>query len=1382
MNRKFSTLLAAFLAAGYCMTAEAGIVKITKVETGRDYVVAETGWGGATTGKYYVKSSSGAFTADGNSSTTSAIVFADATAATAGQFQLELVSGDTYYLKQNGNYLYSNPVSGNVELSAASKTPLTLQKNSDGTITLWNSAKTQSLNIAPTGGAGKVVVFADGENKIDLYAYTDKLAAATGQVLKIGNKYLVVNTLNSDAVEVVDEAVYQAYITRGDIESTLWDVDASGKITSQAPITTPANNYLKLTGGTFGFTLVATNNDEVVFEYNNAEDLFGAWSSNVFKPLVLKAGKYALAANATPDATETPVKVALSKSTVAPYYALPQADDYVLADEVNGNEYYLITSNAVTNTGTVKFISQAKAEKAPEMVTATSLDGDEAAQKAAYWKVSKSGPDADGNYHYSFVNKNGVTLSVEGVYDFMAKVPYNKGIKFDGNGLANPLTFNTSSTIITFTASEVSTAGQENSVLGFYKVATEDFSAAELLKAYNTYFDLNLSNKKDGAELEGNPFAQEGLVPMKIVYDKNSVYQPLKLTEATKNEKIFLLKTKNSNDYIILDWDKQWSKEGIDIHVTKGGFKFGTLTADNMLAYINKAYKIDAGNKELADRNLGFAFQFKHASLENEIKNISVVDYVEATEDVYENALKSDDYVKVTADDRAVDAAVQYPVYLTTYETNGVHYLTVNSDLTKVILYASLAKQTLVHGSDAKNNPLNYGYVNIEFVNHEKITYRTEDNKTAYLNGKVLGVDRNGGIAFPAEADKFLFAKPEGQWAVKMTNVSREDAEKGKALSADKDIAFSFTNRENPDIVYSVDRMYSLGDDVYAVESSQKFNNNGYIAGVRRDTMKISNANIKSDKLLTDGYKDLDDAAIKDKQYRIVLNSTSDVNYYVSENHTGNHLLGITTKVAEAANWKLVRMDREAQYDKDGYLKEATDSVYVFNYPQVYKSDKKYYQHTDTLAAVTYALKNTVSNEYLTYADVAQEKDINAMICMENSADFPTHSATGVAYNKYLNSNYRFVIKEKDGELVNILGTTEYQRNHAINFGNKLFGAATNNRVETEYAYTQINSNDLFRLEEVDAPEYVKATQGDVIRLFSEDNNDDVIYENGEFLNLGNISQMPDIKPALYVDTAYVERDGNNRYQYLLVVNPTRVDEVLDNANHRISPDTTYGRFLVNLVDTAVYAYKNGAVHANKYINDKEAGEKLVKTGFVWGFRTGDKLYVTENNSFKKDDARVIDLSTSDFNVAKFAFKYVNSTNPDDKSFKIQTRYVDYTKALAAKDQKDRLESNDGYLKTINGVVVVANGYEKGEVFNLSAESSDPTANGSVSAAVVTVIAGEGNVTIKGAANKEVTVCNVLGQTLATAVLTSDEATIAVPAGIVFVAVEGEAAVKAVVK
>ena len=90
---------------------------------------------------------------------------------------------------------------------------------------------------------------------------------------------------------------------------------------------------------------------------------------------------------------------------------------------------------------------------------------------------------------------------------------------------------------------------------------------------------------------------------------------------------------------------------------------------------------------------------------------------------------------------------------------------------------------------------------------------------------------------------------------------------------------------------------------------------------------------------------------------------------------------------------------------------------------------------------------------------------------------------------------------------------------------------------------------------------------------------------------------------------------------------------------------------------------------------------------------------------------------------------------------------------------------------------------DKDEAYRFIIEKqSAPTANEGIATSEVTVIAGEGNVTIANAAGKKVVVSNILGQVVVNTVLSSDNATIAAPQGVVVVAVEGEAAVKAIVK
>ncbi|RDU47596.1 hypothetical protein DWU89_18850 [Parabacteroides acidifaciens] len=113
-------------------------------------------------------------------------------------------------------------------------------------------------------------------------------------------------------------------------------------------------------------------------------------------------------------------------------------------------------------------------------------------------------------------------------------------------------------------------------------------------------------------------------------------------------------------------------------------------------------------------------------------------------------------------------------------------------------------------------------------------------------------------------------------------------------------------------------------------------------------------------------------------------------------------------------------------------------------------------------------------------------------------------------------------------------------------------------------------------------------------------------------------------------------------------------------------------------------------------------------------------------------------------------------------------------------------QNNNGknYVHNINGVLamgpkedaVVVN------VLDVTPEDEAATGNETINAEGVKVIAANGGVQIIGAQGKKVVITNILGQTVANTVLSSDNATIAAPQGVVVVAIEGEDAVKAIVK
>ena len=113
-----------------------------------------------------------------------------------------------------------------------------------------------------------------------------------------------------------------------------------------------------------------------------------------------------------------------------------------------------------------------------------------------------------------------------------------------------------------------------------------------------------------------------------------------------------------------------------------------------------------------------------------------------------------------------------------------------------------------------------------------------------------------------------------------------------------------------------------------------------------------------------------------------------------------------------------------------------------------------------------------------------------------------------------------------------------------------------------------------------------------------------------------------------------------------------------------------------------------------------------------------------------------------------------------------------------------------GWVKIQNGVPVIARDLtfneasSQADVFDVNDEILyDATANDEVAVEAVKVIAGDGQVTIMGAAGKNVTITTVLGKTVVAKTIASDNETIAVPTtGIVAVAVEGEEAIMTIVK
>lgn len=321
---------------------------------------------------------------------------------------------------------------------------------------------------------------------------------------------------------------------------------------------------------------------------------------------------------------------------------------------------------------------------------------------------------------------------------------------------------------------------------------------------------------------------------------------------------------------------------------------------------------------------------------------------------------------------------------------------------------------------------------------------------------------------------------------------------------------------------------------------------------------------------------------------------------------------------------------------------------------------------------------------------------------------------------------------------------------------------------------------------------------------------------------------------AFIVDTAWVNRGlGYIKPQYLISIDRHDFEGVAGEPCQEAGPHVDKDG---NITDA------DHCVHAKPAIPSFERGKYLInfhnfaaenedllwkkydRAGFVEAIRVQDTLYILrdEFKDLANDKINFASIKAAE-EVAKKANGYVNhiynlagdnhkyvTWSMRFKNKEVASNEKEEDRAFLIESMKDCVGTNALYpvgpgegdiaplqaswLKMQNGCLVLSTGDSKFDelstgnddalIFNVKHVANDEIATDTedITTNTVSVIAGNGTVTIKGAAGKKVTIANVLGQTIANTVLSSDDATIAAPAGVAVVAVEGEAAVKAIVK
>ena len=363
------------------------------------------------------------------------------------------------------------------------------------------------------------------------------------------------------------------------------------------------------------------------------------------------------------------------------------------------------------------------------------------------------------------------------------------------------------------------------------------------------------------------------------------------------------------------------------------------------------------------------------------------------------------------------------------------------------------------------------------------------------------------------------------------------------------------------------------------------------------------------------------------------------------------------------------------------------------------------------------------------------------------------------------------------------------------------------------------------------------ATDGrDSLRFFEtirkeylmDENNSNLTDANVDYLGMWTADKATGL--SFQIDTAWVNRGaGYIKPQYLISVahndfagtpgkpcteDGPHVDKDgnITDAEHCVHatpaiPGFERAKYLVSFQDS-VDVYGQDKPYA-----DIKGG--YTRVGFVEGIRVADTLWIlpaefvalaNDKISFDALEAyndSVKNLASKSYLIKNrldgnehknytWSFRYVHPENAGNVTEEgVENQFLFESNNY---DNKIIAPENAAWLKIQNGCVVLtdksstfshaATGGDGALIFNVENKVDDQLAtdNEEIATSEVTVIALQGAVRVANAEGKKVVITNILGQTVANAVITSSDATIAAPQGVVVVAVEGEEAVKAIVK
>ena len=854
-----------------------------------------------------------------------------------------------------------------------------------------------------------------------------------------------------------------------------------------------------------------------------------------------------------------------------------------------------------------------------------------------------------------------------------------------------------------------------------YSLASTHLSASQLTSVFGDHFALQIGKYNDKGEFE--QYALEGNAFVGKLYPKTSLFSSssnIDLEDLEPNSgETYLV---NENNEVIVLLNDLWDIQNTDLDASTDwfkGYKFATMTSKEL----GEALAHDEAESD-PSKHIIKSYIFRISGINAHIKDIAAplevavkMDY-NATISGTPSAYSADSWAELLV------AGVDETYYLTTATAGNSS----NIDLSE----PSYTPKTYVRFGE--NNFLNAANF------WGKAWNIVRDGRTFVPN-----VASNGTASDWIEQEKIGLTVPEGQWILfesdkKQQWINRETGEVAE-------LPFAQLRSTEEANVYEI-----VGDATNPWVGKYRITEAAVLGGNHTEYF---------------GYDVKESTVGHEQTYKIAMpNKLTGEPAYISMNGVGQ--VELTADATKATNFQVtkVKTTDNAVIVSDADVDANVDVFQIYNDFMKYDEEKKaWVEDVDTISYNRYYF--SVDGKYLNF----DEKAGNYVL-----VDSRSEANKNKKLKEYVEA---YIIKEKGGDFVNILnmgdadaGSKDFddlehtEGEIRLDYSNMMYFDYSFGKAYQQENIYDWNANAQLNLDDNDYNIYrnVAPTAPDTMAIYRTEYQDEFLFEKNDFL--GMTVDQRGYNAALFIDTAYV-RNNTEKPLFMIGLRPEITPETVfcpihgENAGcaHEhldTIPGYVDADYLAVLADSAAF-------HAPELKNEFLANSAYTKLAFIQARHNVDTITVA-------DDNHKTTIVEGVQHPMVFAFRIVNQETQD---FIIEGVDLADNKEVFDAQKNPYVTS---WVRWNNGVPVMTDRMEDAEVFNIKGDiESAPTANEAIEAeATVTVVATDGAVIVKGAEGKNVIVSTILGKVVANETVNSDNETIAAPAGIVVVSVDGE--------